>query len=269
MTTSRRTDINVNVGADITDAMGGLRRLGNEATQLQRRLDQATGGNLSRGGRLGGAFGRGAAAGVGIVGAGAGLQAGLAVLEQLVERLIELFEGTEIFDQFKEALTTLLQALAPVIGVLIQGLTPALQALQPLMEQLAISLSPVIEQLTLGLTDLIAALVPVLIPAVQVLGVVLTFTATIIRKLAEVISAVIERIGRFIPGFDTGSGGTAYQTATRQLQQAQQERLAAEMPSSRSRQEMKTIVIVDGQVIEDTASRTRRLNADYGIGVIN
>ena len=260
MTTSRRTDINVNVGADITDAMGGLRRLGNEATQLQRRLDQATGGNLSRGGRIGGAFGRGAAAGVGIVGAGAGLQAGLAVLEQLVERLIELFEGTEIFDNFVEAGQSLLQALAPVIGVLIQGLTPALQALQPLLVQLAVSLSPVIEQLTLGLTDLIAALVPVLIPAVQILGVALTALASIVRVLAQAISAVIG----IIPGRDTvgGAGGIAYQVATRQLEQARVAREAEEMPTVENRIENR--IIIDGQIVEDTSLRRRRLNADLG-----
>ena len=264
---NRGVDVFLEVGADVSQALGAMRQVRQEAVQTARRLDQASGGNISRAGRIGGAFGRVGGGVTGVVGAGAGLQAGIAVFEQLIEQLIELFEGTEIFTQFQEALKSAFEALAPFVGVLIQGLTPAVKALQPLLEQLAISLSPVIEQLTLGLTDLIAALVPVLIPAVQILGVALTALASIVRVLAQAISAVIG----IIPGRDTvgGAGGTAYQTATRQLEQARQERLAAETPNSRSRQEMKTIVIVDGQVIEDTASRTRRLNADYGIGVIN
>ena len=265
MTTGKAPDIRLNVSANTGPALNALDQVRDRAIQTKRRLDAATGGGVTRGGRIGGALGRGAGVGVGIVGAGAGLSAGLAVLEQLVEKLIELFEGTQIFEQFTEALQSLLQALAPVIGVLIAGLTPALEALQPLLTQLAVSLSPVIEELTAGLVSLISALVPVLIPAIQVLGVALTITATIVRKLADAIAWVINQISRFIPNLNLGSTGGAYAIAAGQLEQARLAREAEEMDTPRTLEnKVETRVIVDGRVIEDTARRRRKLDTDYG-----
>ena len=121
---------------DISDVMRGLNRIERQARSVGGTVGRVGGGL----GRAGGSVGR-------TVGAGAGIGAGAAVFEMLIQRIFELFEGTPVLETFTMALDTLFQAFGPVIGVLLESLTPVIVALTPAIEPLARALTPLIQLL--------------------------------------------------------------------------------------------------------------------------
>lgn len=165
MVTSNR-GLSLEMDLDISDVRRGFREID--------RLARNAGGSF---GRLNAGIGR-------TVAAGAGLGAGVAVIEQFFERLFELFEGTPVFQQFTMALDAALQAAAPLVGVLLNSLTPVIVALTPAIAPLAQALTPLIE--LMGVQLLVA--VQLITPGIQLFAGALERVTTFIRDV--VVSGV-------------------------------------------------------------------------------
>lgn len=219
------------INADISGALRSLERLQDRARQVGRNLDNLSGGTLGAAGRVGGgAVSRAGAVGAGVgrtVGAGLGIGAGLAFAEQLIERIFELFEGTDILENLTMALMVLFEAIGPLVGVLLNALTPVILALAPAIAPLAVALAPLVE--LMGGVLLIA--VQALTPLLGHLATGLEFVAT---RLRDFVFGLLERIAdalNRIPGVSIDTSGlqrNTFDEAARQLQQAQADRAAEE-----------------------------------------
>ncbi len=151
------------VRADISGALTSLQRLQNQGRRTARQLNHIGGGapgaaigGARRVGGLGGGLGRAALA-------GAGIGAGAAIIERLLESLFELFEGTDTLELFAGALKELLAAASPIAGVLIRALVQPLRQLLPTVGPLVQALAPLIELLGGALTAVITLLAPLII----------------------------------------------------------------------------------------------------------
>ena len=149
---------------DISDVTRGLNRIEQQARRAGSTVGRVGGGL----GRAGGGIGR-------TVGAGAGIGAGLAVFEQLIERIFELFEDTPVMEQFITALDGIFTAAGPLIGVLLESLTPILLALTPAIEPLARALVPLVELFGAGLLIAVQLITPAIILFAEGLEKVTTF----------------------------------------------------------------------------------------------
>ena len=89
-----------------------------------------------------------------------GVWAGIAIVEQLIQRIFALFEGSDVLENFASAMETALVSAAPLIGVLLQALTPAIVALTPAIEPLARAITPLVELLGIGLLGAVLLLTP-------------------------------------------------------------------------------------------------------------
>ena len=174
--TTQNSTATLSIRADISSALTALDRLQDRARQTARAVNRAGGG--APGAALGGvgAVGRGGV-GVGqLIGAGAGLQAGIAVFEQVFERMFELFEDTDILNTFTDALDTVFKAIAPLAGSIIQALTPAIVALEPAL----------------------TALVPAIVPLIELIGTNLVFAIKLLSPLIEAVAPLVQRITEFV-----------------------------------------------------------------------
>lgn len=145
---------------DISDVRRGFM----EIDRLARRAGRTVGGI----GGVGGGIGR-------TVAAGAGIGAGLAVFEQLFERIFELFENTPLFADFTRALDGILEAAAPLVGVLLDSLTPVLVALTPAIAPLAMAFAPLVELLGTQLLVAVQLVTPLISGLATAMGTVTTF----------------------------------------------------------------------------------------------
>ena len=192
--TTRNVEATLRVGADISGAIASLARLQDRAQRVGRDINRATAGGA---GAAAGAVG-GAGRGIGTIGrtvaAGAGIGAGLAAAEQLFARLFELFEDTPVLEMFTDSMNTLLQALAPIAGVILQALTPAIQALEPALTALAPAVAPLVELLGAGLLFAIQALTPAIEVVATAMGAVNRFVRNTIISLLEWLGRQLERL---------------------------------------------------------------------------
>ena len=276
------------VNADVRGAVAQLGRLQDRARDVVRDLNRASGGSLGLGARAAGGVARGGRAVGGTVAAGFGLQAGFAVFEQLIERLFELFEGTEILETFQEAFGELFTAIAPVVGVLLQALTPVIKAITPALVALAEAFSPLIELLGGGLLFAVQALTPIIV----FLAGILEFLAVRIRDFViGIIRRVIELLNR-IPGVnidsdelptsrrDRGEGDDPFERAAGQLAEAERQRAMAETERTRQMNNnrastpgfnnqrlgdtIQTQVIIDGEVLARSNIRSGQVAREGG-----
>lgn len=228
---TRGGNASLRIGADISGALQQLERLQNRGRQVGRTLNNLSGGSLGAVGRTaGGGIGRAGRAGAAVGNiaiAGAGLSAGFAIFENLVERLLEVFEDTDILDDLTMAFQTLFVALGPLVGVLLTSLTPVVAALAPAIAPLAEALAPLIE--ILGVNLLLA--VQLLTPLIQLVAKGIDFLAT---RLRDFVFGLLERIGRAlsrIPGVNIDLSGfqqDQFGEAQRQLAQGRDRREAQE-----------------------------------------
>ena len=167
---------------DISDVMRGLNRIERQARSVGGTVGRVGGGL----GRAGGSVGR-------TVGAGAGIGAGAAVFEMLIQRIFELFEGTPVLETFTMALDTLFQAFGPVIGVLLESLTPVIVALTPAIEPLARALTPLIQLLGTQLLVAVELVTPGIVLVAEGLARV---TAVIQRVVLQGIQFVVDQLNK-------------------------------------------------------------------------
>ena len=189
--TTRNIDIDIDAmleARQFTRAVGRLDQQISGITRASNRIARAV-ASAPRGGvgRAAGAAGRGAGAVGRTVGAGAGLGAGLAIAEQLLSRLFELFEGSDILETFTEALDSILKAAAPIAGVLINALIPTLLALFPAITPVAKALTPLIELLGGGLVVAVQLITPGIILWARALEYVTTFIRDTAFKLIQFV----------------------------------------------------------------------------------
>lgn len=223
----RRGEATFRVDADVRGAVAQLGRLKNEAREVVRDLNRASGGTLGLAGRgVRGGFRAGRAAG-GTVAAGFGLQAGFAVFEQLIERLFELFEGTDILEVFNQAFKELFVAIAPVVGVLLEALTPVVKALTPAFVAIARAITPLIELLGGGLLFVVEALTPL----IELLAGWFEFLANLLQ---DVVFGVLRTIANVLNAFGANitlpeaAGGDSFNRAAGQLADVERRRLEEE-----------------------------------------
>ena len=167
---------------DISDVMRGLNRIERQA--------RSVGGTV---GRVGGGLGR-AGGGIGrTVGAGAGIGAGAAVFEMLIQRIFELFEDTPVLEQFTTALDGIFKAAGPLIGVLLESLTPVIVALTPAITPLARALTPLVKLMGTGLLVAVELLTPGIALLAEGLGYA---TRTIQTVVLSGIRFVVDQLNR-------------------------------------------------------------------------
>lgn len=218
--TSRRGDAYTRWNLDIGGALGNLDKLQQRIRGVQRRADNLTLGVPRR------ALGGGGTL-LTAVGAGAGLGAGITIVEQFFEKLIELFEGTPILEQFTDAIDAIFMSAGPLIGVLLHSLLPVLTALTPAIEPLAQALAPLIELLGASLLTSVTLLTPVIIGLSKGLQVVT-------RGLRDGVFWILRQVLRLInllPGVDIqlpDFSTDRFEESRRQLRAAQRERDAEE-----------------------------------------
>ena len=167
---------------DISDVTRGLNRIEQHARRAGSTVGRVGGGL----GRAGGGIGR-------TVGAGAGIGAGLAIFEQLIERIFELFEDTPVMEQFITALDGIFTAAGPLIGVLLEGLTPILLALTPAIEPLARALVPLVELFGAGLLIAVQLITPAIVLFAEGLEKVTTF---IRDTVLAAFSFIVDQLNR-------------------------------------------------------------------------
>ena len=165
MTTGR--GISFDASLDISDVLSDFRRIEREAAQTARRVANVGGRGLGGAGRT--------------VAAGAGLGAGLAVFEQVIEKIFELFEGTPVLTKFTDALDLVFKGLGPVVGVLLDALTPVIVALTPAIEPLARALIPLVEIFGTNLLIAVNLLTPLITLAAEGVGFLTTGLQTFIN----------------------------------------------------------------------------------------
>ena len=219
------------INADISGALRSLERLEDRARGVGRRLDNLSGGTLGAGARIAGGVGgraAGVAGGVGrTLGAGFGVGAGLAVFEQLVQRIFEQFEDTEILENLTDAFMLLFTALGPLIGVLLNALTPVIVALAPAIAPLAEALAPLVELMGGGLLFAVMALTPLLTLTAEGIAFVSVRLRDFVFGLLERVANALNRI----PGVEIDLSNLqrdTFREAGRQLQEAQAGRAAEE-----------------------------------------
>ena len=188
-----RGEVTLRIGADVSGAFRSVNRLFDHAEQRARQLDARTGGIGSGIGRGIGGAGRGGI-GVGQIALGGfGANAGFAIVEQLIERVLELFEDTQLLDDFSAAMTTLFEAFGPVVGVLLDVFTPILLALVPVFDALVPAITPLIELLGFGLLAAILVLTPIIELLARwfgiVAGAVRDFIGGALLRFLEILNA--------------------------------------------------------------------------------
>lgn len=293
--TSRRGEVTLRVGANITGALNSLDRLRQNARRVARDIDNASLGSAGRAGRIGGGIGRGIGrGGIGVGGvalAGFGAQAGFAIFEQVVEKMLELFEDTPILEEFTDALDLIFKVLGPLVGVLLQALTPALQALEPALYALVPALAPLIEIFGVTLYTAVRLLVPViefLAPLIQKATESLrTFVVEGIQWMLEEINKVIRFFGGegidlgFLEEFavntlDRAKTELAEAERLRELEDrvksrtrgartdSRRERRPDEPPGPESIARVDARVIIDGQTVSRSIQRHRTRRMELG-----
>ena len=258
---TRRGEATLRIGADIRGVLAGLSRIEDRARQTQRRLNNVTAGGAGAIGRGARGIGRGGLGAGSLIGAGFGVGAGLAFIEQIVERVIELFEDTPVFEEFTKALTSLFEAVGPLIGVLLSALTPILLALVPIIEALVPAFEPLLHILgqaileaVLALTPALLELIPALQPLIEIFGAALAGALFILEPILGLVAkgfgfltdALLFLYGKAktiisaltfgainLPNIGERSGAISTDEAARQLAEAQAKRLA-EMIESRT-----------------------------------
>lgn len=147
--TTLRNDLVVRLDAGrFTQGVGRLAR-------AVDRLDGKLGSANRRVGALGGGLGK-------TLLAGGGIGAGAAVFEKIIEKILELFENTQVMQDFTDALQLVFKAAGPLIGVLLNSLTPAIVALTPAIAPLARAIAPLVELLGANLYIAVKVLTPVI-----------------------------------------------------------------------------------------------------------
>ena len=207
MTTRRAFQFEADL--DISDVTQGLRRI----EMQSRRAGAAVG-------RVGSGLGRGAG-GVGrTVGAGAGLGAGLAIFEQLIMKIFELFEGTPVLQTFITALDGIFKAAAPVIGVLLQSLTPILLALTPAIEPLARAMVPLVELFGAGLLIAVQLITPAIVLFAEGLEKVTTFIKNTVLAGFRFVVDALNKLPFVDIQVDLATTGSSFDTMAVQIETA-------------------------------------------------
>ena len=227
-----RGEVDIKIGADVSGAFRGINRLFDHAEQRARQLDARVGGigsgigrNIGRGG--------GALGGVGQIALGGfGGQAGFALVEQLIERVLELFEDTELLENFSNAMEQLFEAFGPVVGVLLDVFTPILLALVPVFDALVPAITPLIELLGFGLLTAVLVLTPIIEVLARWFGVV----ARAVRDFIGGALVTLVNLLNLIPGINIDTtaleelidGTDRLAESQRQLAEVQMERAEEE-----------------------------------------
>ena len=247
--TSRR-DVNIRVGANVNGALAALDRVQQRARGLQRTLNNVGGGVPAS------AIGGVGRAGRGIsntLAAGAGVGAGMAVVERIIDELFQLFEDTDVMEQFTTAMKTLLQAAAPIVGVLLSALTPALIALTPAIEATARALAPLVELLG----GVLLAAVKLLTPALVLVARLLEWLTTAARNLVNSVLGV----------FGVNAGNIGFSGAAQQLtdKAARDAMDAAPATSGNEVIQVDARVIIDGQTVDSSVQNSWQRSRELGL----
>ena len=248
--TTRRDEASFRVGADFSDVFSGLRRVDRELRGTGRRLGNLGGGIGGRAARGVGGVGRGLG-GAGRIGlAGAGVGAGFAIVEQLLESLFEKFEGTDLLQNFTDALDLIFDAVGPLAGVIIGTLTQPLRQLAPILGRLAEALAPIIRLIGGLLLTAFVALEPILIPLITLLG---QLTAEIERLVFGVLAR--------IPGLDLDPiSASTFENARGQLAGAR----AAEAAGAAPPVAVTAVINLDGETVQRITGRASISNSESG-----
>lgn len=191
MTSRTNNDATIRVGADIRGALGQLRRLEDHARGTARKLNNVTGGLLGGGARAGaGGLGRAGS----ILTASAGLGAGLAIVEKLFETLFSRFEETPLLEKMTSALGTMLDAVVPLAGIIIESLTPVLKELTPLIGPIAEAFAPLAQLLGGALATALKIITPLLIPLIKAIGIFVQAARDAVFFILDKIVGGINRV---------------------------------------------------------------------------
>lgn len=263
--TSRDIRANLRVGADVTGALASLERLRDRAEGIGRRLNNLSGGSLGRAGAgVRGVGRRGGGVGSILIG-GAGLGAGAELAEQLLERLFELFEDTPVLEKFINTMDRLLQAAAPIAGVLIDSLTPAFDALLPVIPPLVTALAPLIQLLGTNLAFSIQVLTPLLIPLIN------GFT-TVALGVQRIVTGILQRVVDFLNSIEIFGQGfdiqlpqfTRLEDITQQLEDAARRRDGDDPDDPDINVVVEAPVIVDAVTIRQVTRRETTRRREFG-----
>ena len=209
MTTGRAFEFQV--GLDISDVLSDFRRIEREAAQTARKV-----ANVGRG--VGGAAGRGLGGAGRTVAAGAGVGAGLAVFEQVIEKIFELFEGTPVLTKFTEALDLVFKGLGPVVGVLLDALTPVIVALTPAIAPLAMALIPLVEIFGTNLLIAVTLLTPLITLAAKGVEFLTTGLQTFINAGINFVIDQLNRLPFVDIQLEIGSTGDKFEAMQAQIE---------------------------------------------------
>ena len=255
-----RSEATFNVGADFSDVFSGLRRVDSRVRDTARRLNGLGGGlpGVAAGvaGRgIGGARrGLGGAARIGLGGAGIG--AGFVIVERLLERLFEKFEGTDILETFTSALDAIFDVLAPLAGILIQVLAEPLKALTPLLSELALVFAPIIRIFGTSLVTALTILLPLLIPVVRAFG-------SIAEAIEDFVFRVVRQVNR-LPGINIDLAPIRAAT----IENAQRQIAAAAQPDAATvatvAPTVAVVINLDGETVRRITRRANISNSETG-----